>query len=160
MIIRMTQKLARKLDAELNPCLPAADNPFQDWHAHLFTADRVQYIIVTNTASFYSMVMLGRGIRDENEFIQATRSLMRDFLSLDGNKFFYERFIIPMAPIMLCKTGNRSVLAVMNNMLYSAKIDLKESQISPFDMAIKLNDSTVPLLKRTPKEAFRALKAK
>lgn len=161
MIFRLTQKLAKKLDAYLNPCLPVAENPFLDWHAHLFTADRARYIIVTNTASLYSMVMPGRGIRDENEFIQATVSLMRDFMSLDGNEFYYKRFVTPMAPIMLCKTGDRRILGSMNDLIYLAKVDLKEFQMSPFDTSKRLNETPMSVLANGhPKDAFRALRVK
>ncbi|NOZ21562.1 MAG: hypothetical protein GXP25_10795 [Planctomycetes bacterium] len=42
----------------------ANPNPFADWPAHLFAADRVQYILATNTPSLYSMAIHGRGITD------------------------------------------------------------------------------------------------
>ena len=42
---------------------------FADWSAHLFTAERTQYILISNTASLYSMVMFGRGITDDCRFI-------------------------------------------------------------------------------------------
>lgn len=159
MIFRLTQKLAKKLDADLNPCLPVAGNPFHDWHAHIFIADRSQYIIVMNTASLYSLVMPGRGIRDENEFIQATRSLMRDFMTFDGNEFSYNRFILPMTPIIFCKTGDRKILGSMNELVQLAKFDLKEFKLSPFDTAIRLNETPMSALEYgLPKEAFRALR--
>jgi len=60
LILRLSQNLAKKVDAgSLKP------NPFADWSAHLFTADRAQYVIVTNTTSLYSVVMRGSGIASD-----------------------------------------------------------------------------------------------
>jgi hypothetical protein len=60
MVFRLSQKLGKKLKEGTLPSLPPDENPYADWSAHLFTADRTQYIIVTNTKSLYSVVMFGR----------------------------------------------------------------------------------------------------
>ena len=57
MILRLSQKLAKKLKAGKLTDMPLDDNLFADWSCHLFTADRTQYIILSNTASLYSCVM-------------------------------------------------------------------------------------------------------
>jgi len=72
MIFRLTQKMTKKVGLPPLQAVPLDKNPFIDWTAHLFTAERVQYIIVTNTASLYSLVMYGRGITDDNRFFQET----------------------------------------------------------------------------------------
>ena len=61
MIFRLSQKLAKKLKVSSLKPASADPNPFADWSAHLFTADRTQYLILTNTPSLYSMVIYGRG---------------------------------------------------------------------------------------------------
>jgi hypothetical protein len=48
MIFRLSQKLAKKLKEGTLPPLPLDENPYADWSAHLFTADRTQYILLTN----------------------------------------------------------------------------------------------------------------
>jgi hypothetical protein len=55
MIFRLTHKLAKKIRIAPLQNLPPDRNPFIDWTAHLFTAERVQYLIVTNTTSLYSL---------------------------------------------------------------------------------------------------------
>ena len=55
MIFRLSQKLATKLKEGGLPSLPLDDNPYADWSAHLFTADRAEYIIPANTKSLYSV---------------------------------------------------------------------------------------------------------
>jgi len=62
MIIRLTQKLAKKIGESPTEVLPPHSNPFADWCGHLFQAGRTQFIIVTNTHSLYSFIFYGRGI--------------------------------------------------------------------------------------------------
>lgn len=69
MIIRLTQKLGDKLGVKLRQSLPRDPNPFADWTAHLFTAQRTQYILLANTASLYSVVLFGRGLTHEGVFL-------------------------------------------------------------------------------------------
>ncbi len=66
MIFRLSQKLASKLKEGSLPSLPLDENPYADWSAHLFTADRTQCIIISNTKSLYSAVLYGRGITDSS----------------------------------------------------------------------------------------------
>ena len=54
MIFRLSQKLNDKIKAGPLPVLPLDDNPLADWSAHLFLADRMQYILLSNTKSLYS----------------------------------------------------------------------------------------------------------
>ena len=56
MILRLSQKLATKIKAGTLPEKPLDENPYADWSCHLFTADRTQYIIMSNTKSLYSCV--------------------------------------------------------------------------------------------------------
>ena len=49
MIFRLSRKLAQKLKVTPKVCIPLDPNPFADWSAHLFTVDRAQYIILTNS---------------------------------------------------------------------------------------------------------------
>jgi hypothetical protein len=46
--------------------------------------DRVQYIIITNTPSLYTMVMYGKGISDDGEFIDGALSHLGQFMPSDG----------------------------------------------------------------------------
>ena len=67
MILRVTAKLGKKIGIDPATRLDRDPNPFTDWTADLFRAGRVQYILVTNTASLYSMLMYGKGIIDDME---------------------------------------------------------------------------------------------
>ena len=80
MIFRLSTKLAAKIHEASKLSLPPDPNPFTDWSGHLFTADRAQYILLTNTASLYSVVTFGRGITDYSEFIDAALTAIREYM--------------------------------------------------------------------------------
>jgi len=161
MIFRLTHKLVKKIGLSPLQGLPPDQNPFVDWTAHLFTAERVQYIIVTNTASLYSLVMYGRGITDDNEFIQRTLSFMRDVMADNGCEILFRRLIGPYtARVSFSKATNRHVIGSMNELIFEAKLYLTERQMSPFETSLQLNETLMSYLGyNSPKEAFRQLKA-
>ena len=159
MIIRPSQKLCTKIKAGSLSTLPQDDNPFADWSANLFIADRTQYILLTNTKSLYSMVMYGKGISDDSTFIERVLSSLREFLADDGQQFTYRRFIAPASgTVAFAKTLNRSVTGSMNDLIFHAKAWLIEVDLSPYDVGFKLNDIPFSSLGYAkPKDAFKAL---
>jgi hypothetical protein len=74
MIFRVSQKLNSKIKAGAVPPLPLAENPFADWSANLFVADRTQYIILSNTKSLYSTLLYGKGITNGSQFSEGSLS--------------------------------------------------------------------------------------
>ncbi|KKK63787.1 hypothetical protein LCGC14_2990780 [marine sediment metagenome] len=160
MIFRLSQKLAKKIKEDPSQSLPPDPNPFADWSAHLFTADRTQYIIVTNTPSLYSAVMYGRGISDDSQFIRRALDCLREFMVDDGLDFIYRRFVAPATgTVRFSKALNRSVTGSMNDLIQCGKLWLTESGLSPFDTSFKLNEMPMSFLKYgNPREAFVVLK--
>lgn len=159
MIFRLSTKLAAKLKVTPSKVLPLDENPFADWSAHLFTTERIQYVIVTNTASLYTTVFYGRGIADDSQFIERALSSMREFSEGDGLSHIYQRFILPSsATVHFSKALNRSVTGSMNDLIYHAKVWLTERELSPHDTAFMLNDIPFSSLKyRKPREVFTGL---
>lgn len=159
MIIRVSAKLSKKIHLTPEKSLPADENPFADWSAHLFTADRTQYILITNTASLYSMVMFGRGIANDWQFLDRITSYMSEFIRDNGYEFIYERLIAPsMGNVAFSKALNRSVTGSMNDLVFMAKTRLVEQEVSPYDVSFWLNEVPMSYLKMgRPKDAFEAL---
>jgi hypothetical protein len=165
MIFRLSQTLAKKLKEGTLPSVSLDDNPYTDWSAHLFTADRTQYIIVTNTKSLYSVVMYGKGITDNSEFIDQTLSNLREFMEADGLAFVYQRFVAPSSSsVRFAKALNRSVTGSMNELIKFAKLWQADGDLSPHEVGFKLNDillSALALSKTDfywkPREAFKSL---
>ena len=160
MIVRVSAKLGKKIHLNPPKSLPLDPNPFADWSTHLFVADRTQYILITNTASLYSMVMFGRGIANDGQFLDRITSYMGEFIRDDGYRFMYERWIIPsMAHVLFSKALNRSVTGSMNDLVFMAKTRLVERDVSPYDVSFWLNDVPMSYLKHgRPKDAFEALR--
>jgi hypothetical protein len=161
MIFRLTLKLAKKIGIAPLPAIPYDDsrNPILDWNAHIFTVQRTQYIILTNTVSLYSMVLPGRGITNDNNFIREALSCIEEFMIIDGNKVMYEKFIEPESKIIYySKIIDRRVLGSMNDLIFQAKVYLSEGQKSPFDVSFMLNKTPMSYLNYSnPKVEFRKL---
>ena len=165
MILRLSQKLAKKLKVGTLPPLPLDENPYADWSANLFTADRTQYIILTNTQSLYSVVMFGKGIADDSRFIGRALDNIREFMERDGQEFAYRRLIAPASGnVRFAKSLNRSVTGSMNDMVFHAKGWLTEGELSPYDVGFKLNQIPMSAIKGKkserygiPREAFKLL---
>jgi hypothetical protein len=165
MIFRLSQKLAKKLKEGTLPSLPLDDNPYADWSAHLFTADRTQYIIVTNTKALYSVFMYGKGITDYSEFISRALSSLREFMEDDGQSFVYQRIIAPASgSVRFAKALDRSVVGSINELVKFATVLLETGEISPYEVGFKLNDVLLSALAAgknrsygKPNEAFKAL---
>ena len=165
MILRLSQKLNAKIKAGTLKTLPLDENPYADCSCHLFTADRTQYIIMSNTKSLYSCVMYGKGITNDSQFIKRALSTIREFMEDDGQAFAYQRFIAPASgTVSFAKALGRSVTGSMNDLIGFAKLWLVEDEISPHDLGFWLNDILLSALATEksqgygkPNEAFRAM---
>ena len=164
MIFRLSQKLAKKLKTAATDTLPLDENPYADWSAHLFTAGRTQYILVTNTKSLYSVVMQGKGITNDGQFIERALNTIREFMEDDGQEFVYRKFIEPASDnVQFSKALNRSVTGSMTELIDFAKLLLAED-MSPYDIGFRLNDMLLSVLAWAgshhygmPNEAFKLL---
>lgn len=159
MILRLSQKVAKKVKTVPTRVLPLDENPFADWSVHAFTADRSHYLILTNTASLYSTVLHGAGITSDQLLLDRGLSAIREVMIDDGLEFTYRRFIAPSsAEIEFSKALNRSVTGSMNDLVYHAKFWLTERGLAPHDTSVELNDMPMSALNyAVPREAFRSL---
>ena len=68
------------------PVLPYDKNKdsLLDWNAHLFTVQRTQYVLATNTESLYSLAIPGRGITTDRQFIQSIMAGLQPFMARQG----------------------------------------------------------------------------
>lgn len=165
MIFRVTQKLGSKIRvSKLDSALLDA-NPYADWSCHLFTANRAQYIILSNTVSLYSCVMRGAGIIDANVFNVRACEAIRDLLIADGQQSLHEQFIAPSSvAIGYAKALNRGVTGSMNDLINRAKYAVEDEGFSPHAIATELNDILLSYLGTSetngydrPANAFRRL---
>jgi hypothetical protein len=148
MIFRLSQKLNDKIKAGPLRALPLDDNPLADWSAHLFLADRTQYILLSNTKSLISTVMLGKGITNDSDFIQRALSSIRAFMEDEGQGAAYQRFIAPAsATVQFAKALNRSVTGSMNDMTKHAAYWLAAGDVAPSEIGSRLKEIPMSALK-------------
>lgn len=104
--------------------------------------------------------MFGRGITDDNEFIQRTLGFMAEITAKDGYEFFYQRLIAPHTTrISFSKATDRRVLGSMNDLIVQADYYITERQMLPFEVSIQINEMPKSLLGyHSTKDAFRHLK--
>ncbi len=165
MILRLSQNLNTKIKAGKLTAMPLDVNPYADWSCHLFTADRTQYIILSNTKSLYSCVMYVRGITNDSVFIERAMSTLREFMQDDGQAFVFQKFIGPASgTVSFAKALNRSVTGSMNELVETARIWLTEDEMSPHEVGFHLNDILLSVLASEtshgygkPNEAFKLL---
>lgn len=159
MTFRLSQKLCSKIKSDALRELLLNENPYADWSAHLFTANRVQYIILTNTATLYSCVMFGRGVADDSRFIERAHCTIREFVKDDGQQSVYRDCIAPESgTVSFAKALNRSVTGSMNDMIFHAKMWLIEENLSPHEVGFKLNRIPMSVLGyANPRVTFTAL---
>ena len=165
MIFRLSQKLNAKIKAGTPGVLPLDENPFADWSATLFAADRTPYILLSNTKSLYSTVMYAKGINNDSHFIIRALGSIREFMEADGQAFVYHQFIAPTsATVRFAKALDRAVTGSMNDLILHATAMLNEGELSPFDVGFKLNDVWLSAIAPDesakfgrPREAFKAM---
>lgn len=127
MIFRITQKLATKIKAVPVAALPPHDNPLLDWTANLFMVSRWQCIILTNSASLYSVVFPGKGVPNGEALVEQGMKALDDCLTRDGILGLHDFDIAPATDsVSFCKAGDKSVLASMNQLVFQVKCDLLE----------------------------------
>jgi hypothetical protein len=147
------------LSQKLGETLPLDDDPLLDWSAHVFTAQRQQIVILTNTDSLYSTLFYGRGIANESQFVERALSELAMFLEVEGYGSIVKRLLTPASSsVRLSKALNRSVIGSMNNMVQIATFWIAAEGLSCQDTTNKLNEmpfSSLDYLR--PFEAFRGL---
>ena len=159
MIIRITTALGKKIHAPPARTLPLDPNPLVDWSARLFTAERIQYILLTNTACLYSAVMYGRGITHEALLLKRTVSTLSEAFRDEGLEAVFEQAVAPATDqVTLAKALNRSVTGSINDLVFQAEIYRVEGRLSLPEVAAHLNICPMSLLNHdSPRKSLQKL---
>ncbi len=165
MILRLSQKLSTKIKAGTLKSMPLNENPYADWSCHLFTVDRTQYILVSNTQSLYSCVLYGKGITNDSVFIERVLSSLQEFMADDGQSFSYQRLVAPASgTVSFAKALNRSVTGSMNDLIGHTIAWLEYGDIAPHDLGFRLNETLLSAIAANksakygkPNDAFKLL---
>lgn len=165
MILRLSEKLRAKIKVETLRAMPLDENPYADWSAQLFIADRTSYIILSNTKSLYSIVLYAKGCCSDGRFIERALSNLREFMQADCQEFAYLKLVAPSSgSVHFAKALDRTVTCSMNELIIHAKAMLVENELSPFDVGFKLNEVLLSAIASSksekygrPRDAFKAL---
>ena len=160
MIFRLSQKLAKKIKVGNLSDMPPAENQYADWSCRLFTADRIQFVILTNTPTLFSCLMFGKGITNESLFTEQAFGTIRDFMECHRQQTAYETFVAPGAStVRFANALNRSVTGSMNEPVHRAKWHLWRG-VFPQEVGFYLNDTPLAALGYAkPRERFKAMAA-
>ena len=140
MIYRLTNKMAKKIKESPDSTLEPPNNPFLDWAADLFIAERTHYILLTHCRSLLSCVAYAKGINNYDAFIRIANQSIKDCLSVYEYEFIFESLVAPqMGNVIFSKVGNRKVNGVMVDLVKHAKYYLSVDELSPLEITQRLN---------------------
>lgn len=141
MILRATIKLSKKLKIKSLQECDRKVSAFEEWYGHLFTVNRIQYILFTNAYSLFSTIIPGKGINNIKTFVETTSYYLSEVLREEDCENLIGRLIATNNEIInVCKTNNRGILGSMNDMIFHSKVYLSEYQLTPLEISKKLNE--------------------
>lgn len=159
MIIRPTAKLAKKIKVNPQEVLPATSDPFVDWSARLFNVGRTQQVMLTNTASLYSVVMPGAGVTDLQSLMDRALEALAERLASDGLQDVYNVRILPAwRDASVSKALSQSVTGSMNDLEFTVNLVMYEEGLSRMEASQRINEMPMGSLKfASPGKAFAAM---
>jgi hypothetical protein len=148
MVIHLTQKLAKKLHVTNLGAWEGVTAPYAHWCANLFVANRAQYILTTNAATLFSVVIYGRGITNGHDYVTQFRSALAEQVDAHEMQFVFKRVIVPtMSEIAFAKVPNRSVLGSMNDMVVNCKWSVEMGDPVPLHLGRRVNTTPMGAIK-------------
>ena len=140
MVIHLTKKLQSKLHAPVVAQEHIETSPHLRWYANLFTADRSQYILTTNAASLFSVVLPKRGLTHDGVYIARFLDALREHMEDAGFELIYQRCVAPYTgAITLAKSEDRSVMGSMNDIINTCTFMLEDGDISVYGLSREIN---------------------
>ena len=96
LVLHLTKKLQSKLGSPALQQEHVETRPHLRWYANIFTADRTQYVLTTNAASLFSVVMYKRGLTHDGLYITRFLGTLREHMEDEGLELIYQRCIMPI----------------------------------------------------------------
>ena len=160
MTVRVTARLAKQIGVSTPVTSPLAENPYTDWTCRLFSVtDGFSLVLITNTASLYSLLIPWGGPMDIAQFRNVFLGHLQQHMLLDGFGAIHTAYIEREADnIVFAKSLNRSVTGSMNDMIRLAEFMLVEERESLAQASTKLNDTPFGTLNYDhPRQRFASL---
>jgi len=159
LVLHYTHAMRKRFDVPAVTEHEVPTLPHLSWYTHFFIAQRVHFVLTTNAASLFTVVLYKSGLRDEGDFITAFLRNLGDHLEDIGLSMIFDRVIAPRTgAITIAKTFDRRVLGSQNDMIQIIKHHADLEELSPWDLSQNLNKvpfSAIDYLK--PREAIARL---
>lgn len=148
MILRFTKKAQTKLKLSQLPAMPDSANLFDEWYINVFHCNRYKYFLITNSATLFTVILHGGGIKDENDLQDRMFSVIRDQMNDIKCEPVFEKRISPnISGAALSSTNSRALVGSINDMIYNAKFYLDQHEMSPFEAGKAINETPFSYLK-------------
>jgi hypothetical protein len=148
MILRFTKKAQSKLRLSQLPAMPDSPDLFDEWYIHVFHCNRHKYFLITNAATLFSVILHGKGIKDDIDLLDLMFPAIRDQLKDVSCEKLFEQGISPhISGSALSNTTSRAILGSINDMIYNAKYYLDQREMSPFETGKAINETPFSYIK-------------
>ena len=151
MIIRLSQKLATKIRSGSLSEVPLHERQIADWSATLFNVGRTHYVLLSNTSSLFTCLMIAKGLTNSELFEQRAAEVIGDAVRRFGQNH-KQRITEFQSPFSYAKSLNRSVIGSMNDLVFGGRLII-EGGIDLQETADRLN--TTPLKALTNRDGRR-----
>ena len=157
MILRLSEKLSKRIGIRPIESLPLSANPFTDWSSHVFEAGRSAYILSTNTVTLYSVVFPARGIKGEPAFRSNLFAQLRASMLEDGFEFHYKRLIdVATDAVSYSRAFSRNVTGSMNDLAELSSYSMEEQGKTPEQTTRMLNSTPFSIIgNASPRSVFQ-----
>lgn len=120
---------------------------------------RRQFIIVTNSATLYSVVMPGGSCRSAGTFVGAFAEELGGVLDRDGLGSLSSCVISDLSKnLVFCRASDRRVLGSINDFVFGAKVYINEADLPLPEVSHRLNQTPMRLVKYSvPADEMRKL---
>ena len=144
-ILRLSPRLARKINvAEYEPRAPDED-PCNDWSCRLFVAGQKQYLLVSNTSSLYSCVIPGSNITTRENLIREALEEIGKSMKADQQQAPQQFVEHAEVDVNFAKPLNRLVSVAMSDHVYASRLYLSDG-LDPRELGRRLNHTNLPQL--------------
>ena len=160
MILRLSDKLGRRLRARPTTRHPLHANAYADWSADYFRADRDAYILVANTKALYTVLLPAGGLVTPQALEARIHAYLAQALKEAGLEFFYKRLVErDDEPSTYSTLLNAESEAVLRDLAELAAYFMVEEGHDTEEAALRINRGPLAVLDReTPAETFRSMR--
>jgi hypothetical protein len=159
MILRISEKLSRKIRVTPTEKRPLNKNPFADFSCHAVAVEGHEFILAVNTASLYAVVFPGDSIDRNTSFESTLHDRLQAYIVADGFEFLYKRLIHSDGDtVRYCRPLNEIISANLNQLASRVASELAERRRSPEEVTASLNRARLPIIRhQRPRDRFRTL---